>query len=74
MSNHTYNKCIRMSDSSGRGLTHNVLRAGPTTSVVVSVFSAIKKGMVASFDYMVDVTEALNEARLRDPRYLRSLW
>lgn len=74
MSNHTYNEYIRMSDSSGRGLTHNVLRAGPTTSVLVSVFSAIKKGVIAFFDYMVDVTEALNEARLRDPRYLRSLW
>ena len=74
MSNHTYNEYIHMSDPSGRGLTHNVLRGVPTTSVVVSVFSAIKKGAVGFFDYMVDVTEALNEARLRDPRYLRSLW
>jgi hypothetical protein len=74
MSNHTYNEYIHMSDSSGRGLTHNVLRAGPTTSVVASVFSAIKKGAVALFDYMVDVTEAMNEARLRDPRYSRTRW
>jgi hypothetical protein len=72
MSNHTYNEYISMSDPSGGGDAHNVLRARPATSVIISVLSAIKKGAQASFDYIIDVTEALNEARLRDPRYSRT--
>lgn len=77
MSNISYNQFSRLSDSVERDLMSNALSNGEAvsiTKVFKSIWTALKNGFRAASDYMVDLTEALDDARAKDSRFSRSQW
>ncbi|MFT0544918.1 hypothetical protein ACMHYO_01010 [Allopusillimonas ginsengisoli] len=77
MSVSTLNNSMRLSDSMERALMTSMLSNGESTSVTAlakSVLAALKKGVVAVWDYTIEVSEAMNEARAKDARFTGSQW
>jgi hypothetical protein len=77
MSNISYNQFSRFTDSAERDLMSNALSNGEAVSinaVFKSIWNAVKKGFRVASEYMVDLTEALDEARAKDSRFSRSQW
>jgi len=77
MSDLSFNQYSRLSDSLERDLMRNALSNGESVSIVTltqKALASIKKGIVAVYDYIIDVTEALNEARAKDARYSGTQW
>lgn len=77
MSVSTLNNSMRLSDSMERALMTSMLSNGESTSVTAlakSVLAALKKGVVAVWNYTIEVSEAMNEARAKDARFTGSQW
>lgn len=77
MSVSTLNNSMRLSDSMERALMTSMLSNGESTSITAlakSVLAALKKGVVAVWDYTIEVSEAMNEARAKDARFTGSQW
>jgi len=76
MSSTTYPLYTRLSDSLERELMLAAIADGQKISLsdlVKAMFSAIRHGAVAVFNYTVALGEALSEARAKDPRNQYSL-
>ncbi|MGB6104371.1 MAG: hypothetical protein WBF88_11065 [Pusillimonas sp.] len=77
MSDLSYNQYSRLSDSLERDLMRKALSNGESVSIVTltqKVLASVKKGVVAVYDYVIAVSEALNEARAKDARFTGSQW
>jgi len=77
MSVTTVNTYSRLSDSMERDLvraTHNANQAFSAVEGLAIVAQAISRGAAAFGRYLVQVAEALNEARARDARFSGSQW
>ncbi|MYN14828.1 hypothetical protein GSY71_16940 [Pusillimonas sp. TS35] len=77
MSASVLNQSPRLSDAMERELVQQALSNGETVSAIElgkNVLAAFKRGTVAFWDYMVEVAEALNEARAKDSRFSGSQW
>ncbi len=77
MSNISYNQYSRFTDSAERDLMSDALSNGEAVSITAvfkSIWASLKKGVRVTAEYMVDVTEALNEARAKDSRFSHSQW
>lgn len=77
MSNISYNQYSRFTDSAERDLMSDALNNGEAVSIKAifkSIWASLKKAVRVTAEYMVDVTEALNEARAKDSRFSHSQW
>ncbi|HWL27767.1 MAG TPA: hypothetical protein VNQ97_02555 [Burkholderiaceae bacterium] len=77
MSDLSYNQYSRLSDSLERDLMRDAMSNGESVSVITlgkTVLRSLKNGFMAVADYLVEVTDALDEARAKDARFSRSQW
>ncbi|NYT85057.1 hypothetical protein [Pollutimonas harenae] len=77
MSDLSYNQYGRLSDSLERDLMRKALSNGESVSIIAlaqKALASIKQGIVSTYEYIIDVTEALNEARAKDARFSGSQW
>lgn len=77
MSVSTLNNSVRLSDSMERDLMTSMLSNGESTSITAlakSVLAVLKKSVVAVWNYTIEVSEAMNEARAKDARFTGSQW
>lgn len=73
----TYSHYIHWSDAVERGVMQNALENGESVSLTALTKAAAKQVSKAAnvvFKYMVELTHALNEARIRDSRMSASYW
>ncbi len=73
----TYSHYIHWSDAVERGVMQHALENGESVSIVALTkesSSLISRVARSVFDYMVSVTRALDEARLRDARMSACYW
>ncbi|MBF6617506.1 hypothetical protein [Pollutimonas thiosulfatoxidans] len=77
MSDLSINQYTRLNDSLERDLMRQALNSGESlsfTALTKNALGSLRKAGSWFFAYMIDVTEALNEARAKDSRYSRSYW
>lgn len=77
MSVYALNSNTRLSDALERDLMRQELSNGESTSIVKlgkSVAHGVKHAVVSFWDYVVDVTVALNDARAKDSRFSGAQW
>lgn len=77
MSNVSYPSDARLSDSLEREVMREAMSQNEAVSLselVKGALAAIGHGISAVFNYVVDVTEALNEARANSARANRGFW
>lgn len=77
MSVSTLDNSVRLSDSMERDLMTSVLSNGESTSITAlakSVLAALKKSVVAVWEFTVETNAAMNEARAKDARFTGSQW
>lgn len=77
MSNLSYNQFSRLSDSLERDLMRKALSDGESVSIATlgkEILAAIQNGVKASWDYVIEVTAALDEARANSARFSGSHW
>jgi len=78
MTNITHNEYSRLTDDLERELTRKALNGNSSASTMAYVGKAltgVKKGLVATGNFIVAVSEALNEARAKSAHYTtRSHW
>ncbi|KAA0889374.1 hypothetical protein [Pusillimonas sp. ANT_WB101] len=77
MSVSTLNNSMRLSDSMERDLMISMLSNGESTSITSlakSVVAVLKSGIVTVWEYTIEVSEAMNEARAKDARFTGSQW
>lgn len=73
----TYSNYIHWSDAVERGVMQHALENGESVSIIALTKAAAKQASKAAkmvFTYIVEVTNALNEARIRDSRMSASYW
>ncbi|MCQ9617521.1 hypothetical protein L1889_13205 [Paenalcaligenes niemegkensis] len=73
----TYSHYIRWSDSLERDVMQKALDNGESVSITelaVNVVNFIKRAATGIMNYVVALTEALNEARARDAHFTSSGW
>ena len=74
MSDITYS---RLSDSLERDLMQKALSNGESvqaTTLAKKALAALKKGVIEVWNYIIEVTRALDEARAKDARFSGSQW
>ena len=67
----------RLSDARERDLMRQAIAAGEATSIVdlcKSVLATLKKGVVALYDFVVDVAVAMDDARAKDRQFTGTQW
>ncbi|NYT36287.1 hypothetical protein ERD78_05340 [Allopusillimonas soli] len=67
----------RLSDALERDLMRQAIAAGEATSIVdlcKSVLATLKKGVVALYDFVVDVAVAMDDARAKDRQFTGTQW
>ena len=77
MSDLSINQYGRLSDSLERDLMRQALSNGESVSIVAltqKALASVKKAAASTYSYIIDVTEALNEARAKDARFSGSQW
>lgn len=77
MSSITYSHHTQLSDDVEREIMRKAVSEGQSISLVAlfkTSFAVVGKALRHAFDFLVDVTNALNEARAKDARYSRSYW
>jgi hypothetical protein len=77
MSNLSYNQFSRLSDSLERDLMRQALSDGESVSIAglgKEVLASIQNGATAIWNYVIDVTAALDDARANNPRFSGSHW
>lgn len=77
MSVSTLDNSVRLSDSMERDLMTSVLSNGESTSITAlakSVLAALKKSVVAVWEFTVETNAAMNEARAKAARFTGSQW
>ncbi len=77
MSDLSFNQYSRLSDSLERDLMRKALTDGESISIVTAgkkALASVKKGVIAVSNYMIAVTQAMDEARAKDARFSRAQW
>ncbi|NYT80216.1 hypothetical protein H0A70_01675 [Alcaligenaceae bacterium] len=77
MSNLSYNQFSRLSDSLERDLMRQALSDGESVSIAAlgkEILAAIQNGVKAAWNYAIEVTAALDEARANNARFSGSHW
>jgi hypothetical protein len=77
MSNLSYNQFSRLSDSLERDLMRTALSDGESVSIATlgkEILAAIQNGVKATWNYVIEVTAALDEARANNARFSGSHW
>jgi len=77
MSDLSYNRYSRLSDSMERDLMQKALSEGESVQAATlarKMLAALIKGVIAVKNYIVEVTRALDEARSKDAHFSGSQW
>ncbi|HWK71276.1 hypothetical protein [Pollutimonas sp. M17] len=77
MSDLSFNQYSRLSDSLERDLMRKALTDGESISIVTAgkkALASVKKFVIAMSNYMIAVTQAMDEARAKDARFSRAQW
>ena len=77
MSHFTLAQSTRLNDTMEQSLLHNACTSAGTPAIgagVKRVFTTLRHGAAAFFNFMVDASEALNRARSQSEKYTRSYW